>query len=400
MKKIALTYSGWIAAVAFAALAVLRTPDADEEDTAPDEADDAAPLSGESAWIPDEEPAPAEEDADAAAAGNVQPGDEWSPSSVRSPEGILALLCGLGKADRETGMRIIAARRSSDWAALLSAAEDALRSAEPGIRAMAVRALKEMDGKDSGWLDCIEEARQMTILHPEPYEGRNTQLSPGEEARRADLLLEFCRDENGYVKSMAHDSFLHAFSNMGDFNTCLELSEKLIAAVQSAEGGVAGCLGAGEIGSAIVNALGANILELDPERFESGVRALSEFVCREGGDPLGLEGIFASAWKFMDGVGVPRGVLKDEAALEQFVGGRKAALADAKARFQDDALARCEFIAGTQRLKDTAAERYGDSERAQTWVAEMQTLLQEELMNRDKTLSPAELGMQVEEFMP
>ena len=378
MKNAILMMSGWMAAAAFAVLAFMRLPA--ESGSRTEAAHVAGP--GAAASVPVEESPSAEpspegaEDSAPAAEAFAETGDDWEPpGKIDGPEGLHALLCNASRADRETADRILAARKSGDNAALLSAAGDALRSAEPKVRAMAVAALVEMAAGQEGlsWIRSEEDW----------FKGRTkAAFTPEEERTRSGLLLAFSGDGNDYVRNAARRGFINALASTCDFDVARDLSAEAFGLFRAGDD-----LDESALAEAMSAALGVDSGEVDPERFEKGMQALGEFVHGEDWDYL--EGSLFHLYSLMSrGEENP---LKDAEQRESLVAQWKAKLMDAQELFPQDNEARKAYVNVSDLILASAMSRFEDlqSERAKTWVAEMQTLLAKRLAERDKSKSVA-----------
>ena len=381
MKNVLLTLSGWLVAAAFFVLAVMRAPaggDAPSSRSAAHARPSAPPSASKAAAFGAKQQEESETDADVRG-GCVQPGDDWEPpGTIESPEGIYAFLCSASPADRAIGERIIAARKAGDDASLLSAADDALRSSDPKVRAMAVTALTDMakgQMKNLHWFlgGWYEEGGEVQ---------RKEQFSPEVEKKRTALLLEFSKDDNRYVSQNASKAFFLAFSNMCDFDAAREIAERVYDGDAKGPAKISY-----DRGTFTARALGADSRELDPERLEKGMRAMYDLSSKNEDAKSSVAGCFSKLADSVYGKSDSEVKVEDQATLDRLIEDRKAQLNDLNARFPDDAAACLAFEEASQWIKRISSNRFKDAdpERAQRWIAEQQTLLQKRLSERDRS---------------
>ena len=379
-RSIISSLSGWIVAATFAGVLMMRT-------SAPTE----APSS--SAHEPEVEPTPTVEVPDAEEESFSQPGDDWEPpGKIDSPEGLYVFLRDASPEDQDIADRIIAARKSGDRAALLSAAVDGKSSPEPIVRAMAAMALREMPTRPNG-------SRLMNSGgYGRAEDRRKTILTPGEERTRTGLLLAFSCDENDYIKSKTSRAFLSAFASTCDFEVARDMFAASFDALMAGDCGFRDR----QLGVAATWALGVDFDETDPERFEKGMQVVVEYSGREGWERLHMEDnllhlmveedVGALEKTLMDPTADrPKSdILKDVDKAERAVARWKAHLEDAQARFCDDYAARRLYANNVLMIDLIAKMRFGghESDEARAWISELQPLVAKRLSERDKSKPP------------
>ncbi len=117
-----------------------------------------------------------------------------------------------------------------------------------------------------------------------------------------------------------------------------------------------------------------------------GMRAMSELAGRKDGEKV-QDVSRLLRYLTDDGDGDVANILKDSDMMERVVARRKAVLDDGLSRFPDDYAARNTYVNAVESIGRSAKERFGDahSEKAQTWIAEMHTLLTKRLAERDRS---------------